>query len=96
MKVGIMTFHKAINYGAVLQAFALCKFINNMGVTCEVIDYHSIPLDETYKVFNFKKNNPVAGVLKGLIKGNIIVRKKGKFKKFVNFIAKALKFAIFG
>lgn len=84
MKVGIMTFHRAINYGAVLQAFALCKFINNMGVTCEVIDYHSIPLNETYRIFDFKKNNPIVGVLKGLIKGNIIVNKKNKFKKFVN------------
>ena len=50
-----MTFHRAINYGAVLQAFALCKFINNMGVECEVIDYRSIPLEETYKIFDFKR-----------------------------------------
>ncbi len=84
MKIGIMTFHRAINYGAVLQAFALCKFINNMGVECEVIDYRSIPLEETYKIFDFKRNNLIAGVLKGLIKGHIIAKKKKKFNVFLS------------
>ena len=79
-----MTFHRAINYGAVLQAFALCKFINNMGVECEVIDYRSIPLEETYKIFDFKRNNLIAGVLKGLIKGHIIAKKKKKFNVFLS------------
>ena len=29
MKVGIITFHRARNYGAVLQAYALMTYINN-------------------------------------------------------------------
>lgn len=39
MKVAIMTFVRAYNYGAVLQAYALNKVINEMGVECETIDY---------------------------------------------------------
>lgn len=40
MKVGILThFHKSINYGGVLQAYALCKFVNNAGHDCRQILY---------------------------------------------------------
>ena len=31
VKVGIVTFHNAINYGALLQTYALQKSITNMG-----------------------------------------------------------------
>lgn len=42
MKVGILTFQRAYNYGAVLQAFALRKCITNLGHYAEVIDYGTI------------------------------------------------------
>lgn len=38
-KVGIMTFHRAPNYGAVLQTYALQTAIQNEGYDVEVIDY---------------------------------------------------------
>jgi len=39
MKVGIITFHKVNNYGAVLQAYALQKTIQKLGCQCDIIDY---------------------------------------------------------
>ena len=39
MKVGIITFHKVNNYGAVLQAYALQKSIQKLGCQCDIIDY---------------------------------------------------------
>ncbi len=39
MKVGIITFHRVNNYGAVLQAYALQKTIRRLGFDCEIIDY---------------------------------------------------------
>lgn len=39
MKVGILTFHWANNYGAVLQAYALCHVLNDMGHQVRFIDY---------------------------------------------------------
>ena len=39
IKVGILTFHNALNYGAVLQAYALQKTIEKLGYRCEIIDY---------------------------------------------------------
>lgn len=39
-KVYLLTFHGSVNYGAVLQAYALNKTIIDMGYDCEVIDYN--------------------------------------------------------
>lgn len=40
-KIGILTVHKNTNYGANLQAFALCNYINSLGYDCETVDYVS-------------------------------------------------------
>lgn len=39
MKIGILTFHCARNYGAVLQCYALQETLKKMGHEVEVIDY---------------------------------------------------------
>lgn len=41
MKIGIITFHNAINYGAVLQCYALQEVIRSMGHEVEVVDYRN-------------------------------------------------------
>lgn len=38
-KVGIVTFHQALNYGAKLQAYALQKFLDSIGIENDIIDY---------------------------------------------------------
>ena len=35
-KVGILTFHDAHNYGAVLQAYALKKYLINLGLDATI------------------------------------------------------------
>ncbi|MCI7617983.1 MAG: polysaccharide pyruvyl transferase family protein, partial [Firmicutes bacterium] len=39
MRVGILTFHCARNYGAVLQAYALQTYLEKQGHQVYVIDY---------------------------------------------------------
>lgn len=39
MKIGLITFHKANNIGAVLQATALLRAIRSAGEDCEIIDF---------------------------------------------------------
>lgn len=39
-KVGIITFHLSINYGAVLQCYALQHVLSSKGMDVDVIDYH--------------------------------------------------------
>lgn len=39
MKTGILTFHRAINYGAFLQAFATKTFLTQQGYEVSMVDY---------------------------------------------------------
>ena len=48
MKIGILTFHNALNYGAVLQCYALQHYLQAKGHDAEVIDYR-IPFIEEQK-----------------------------------------------
>jgi len=43
MKVGILTFQFAYNYGAVLQCFGLQRALEELGVDVEVIHYRPHP-----------------------------------------------------
>jgi hypothetical protein len=63
MKVGIITFHKVNNYGAVLQAYALQKTIQNLGVECDIINYsrknvRDILLWQKNKIISILKGKP--------------------------------------
>ena len=37
-KVALITFHRALNYGAALQTYATCKILRDMGYEVELID----------------------------------------------------------
>ncbi|RCJ14620.1 hypothetical protein A6S26_10980 [Nostoc sp. ATCC 43529] len=47
-KIGIITYHFTINYGATLQTYALSQFLKNHGYDVEIIDYRpkSIRLEQ--------------------------------------------------
>lgn len=53
MKIGILTFHRAHNYGAALQCYALQEVLKGMGHDVEVIDYRQRWTEDVYKVFSF-------------------------------------------
>lgn len=63
MKVGIITFHNADNYGAVLQCYALQQFLIRMGHVVNVIDYRNSHIEKIYEPqYKLKK------VIKSIIK----------------------------
>lgn len=51
MKVGILTFHRTTNYGAVLQTYALQKTILDLGYDVKVIDYNN---EEIYSYHDYR------------------------------------------
>lgn len=53
MKIGILTFHNAINYGAVLQAYATQHFLEQQGYDVEVINYRNKAIDNSYLRYTF-------------------------------------------
>ncbi|NLZ51836.1 MAG: polysaccharide pyruvyl transferase family protein [Thermoanaerobacteraceae bacterium] len=50
-KAGIITFHCADNFGAVLQTFALSKVLENFGLSAEVIDFLPKEITNLYTLF---------------------------------------------
>lgn len=48
MRIGILTFHRADNYGALLQTYALQTTLGNMGHAVDIIDYRCAPLELDY------------------------------------------------
>ena len=48
MRIGTITFHRAANYGAVLQAFALIYTLRKIGVDAEIIDYRCPFIEDYY------------------------------------------------
>lgn len=48
MRIGILTFHRAHNYGAVLQCYALQQYLLSLGHDAYVIDYNKKELWEGY------------------------------------------------
>ncbi|MBP3303102.1 MAG: polysaccharide pyruvyl transferase family protein [Opitutales bacterium] len=51
MKIGILTFHCAHNYGAVLQAYGLQEYLKSCGHEVEIIDYRPTYLTNAYEAF---------------------------------------------
>lgn len=50
LKVGVVTFHSAHNYGATLQAWALQKALKKIGTDPCLIHYHPDVIDRLYRV----------------------------------------------
>lgn len=68
MKVGILTFHDAHNYGAVLQAYALKKYLIKLGYEAKIINYHHYTMPDGFpKSYNEKRWEKFNSFIKNLI-----------------------------
>lgn len=54
-KVGILTFHRANNYGAVLQCYALQEIVKVLGHNVEIINYKQSYIENLYKPIKEKE-----------------------------------------
>lgn len=88
-KVGILTFHAAYNYGAVLQAYALKEEIKNLGYECKIINFRSKSQIKKYSVINTTKFNK-AVLAKNIQNIFYIKQIKGRNEKFEKFINQKL------
>ena len=90
MKIGILTFHCAHNYGAVLQCCALQETLKAMGHKVEIIDYRPKYLLNPYKKIywrRFVSRNPFK-LLKKCCKELLVLRRRiiryNAFDKFIS------------
>lgn len=81
MKIGIVTFNRANNYGAVLQAYALQNHINSLGFDSEILDYRDTYIENSYKVgVNF--NGGIKKFLFSIINLPVLNYRYKQFEKF--------------
>lgn len=87
MKIGILTFVDTINYGALLQAYALEVALEAMGHEAEIIQYKNKFIEDKEKnknVFSLR------WLLRTIVIGKNFNRKTEKFKRFEkSFIKKS-------
>lgn len=83
MKIGILTFHKVINYGALLQAYALNKKIRALGFECEDIDYTSKEIADFYNPFKLKRISDLKDLILHVMTWPWKIRTSRKFSQFV-------------
>lgn len=65
MRIGILTFHNAHNYGASLQCFALQQYLHSEGHTVDIIDYRPECYSNQYaphKLVSCLGKNPLAAM----------------------------------
>ncbi len=81
---GIITFHTAINYGAVLQAVALQNAFRELNVSSEIVDYQNEKFANQYGLqVKFQTSNPIKILLLVLVKNFFFLQKKIKFQRFL-------------
>ena len=90
MKIGILTFHCAINYGAVLQAYGLQEYLKSLGHEVYIIDYRPHYLLELYRIIRWKHDskNSITRNFKWVLRQCLTLpirwRRNKKFCQFVN------------
>ncbi len=76
MKIGIVTFQRADNQGALLQCYALYSYLKKLERNTEVIDYRNNNIEKAYKIFPISKN--IKLMARKWLKG---IRRYGELKK---------------
>ena len=88
MKIGIITYHFARNYGAVLQCYALQKYLEKEKNEVIIINYIEEKQRKNNSVFNRKKG--IRNLVDNIILLPLAFYRTKKDKKFKNFINEKL------
>ena len=83
MKIGILTLHRALNYGAVLQTMGLYNYLKKMNYQVEIIDF--VP-NEIYGYYNYKIFSKPITIRSVVSKTLRYRRNKKEFKAFESFV----------
>lgn len=81
-KVGILTFHAADSYGAVLQARALVEVLRSLGHDASVIDYAPDYLTRPYRLWRSDWWKHPVGTAKNLAASFALARRRKGFRAF--------------
>ena len=86
MKVALITYHSAYNFGSVLQAYATEKVLNKLGCNTSVIDYR-IPFQKKYYGLLGYGNGFLRSVVKKTLMLPYLKKRIIREKKYEDFIS---------
>lgn len=87
MKVGVLTFHRAANYGTALQAFATVETLRSLGFDAELIDYRPEYTERTLRPRYLKKARSVKEAASILVNRAVYGNQHNeKIHRFLEFI----------
>ena len=78
MKIGILTYHRAYNYGAFLQAYALKSFLEKTGNQVGFIDYWPYDHENMYRLWD--KNDNIKSFFRNLL---LAQKRFPRYKRFL-------------
>lgn len=88
MRIGILTLHSALNYGAVLQTFASVRFLQSLGHEVWVVDYRNAYVSKCYHAFSWDSalfgEEGLMYLLKYPLRAFARLRRQLVFKRFVH------------
>lgn len=93
-RVGILTFHFARNYGAVLQCYALQQTLWALGFEAGVIDYRPQSIAKGYKVVDIKRfwgRTPGKFLRKTRRELQVLGSRRSRFTAMEDFVQKHLR-----
>lgn len=89
-KVGVLTFHRAENYGSAMQAYALQKYLKEkLGIRNELIDYVPEGQEDFYKLFVPITN--IRNLIGNFFKLSIVKKYRKRRVAFQNFLMNNLE-----
>ena len=86
MKLALLSFHNAANYGAALQAYALQRFLSDSGYDCEYINYINQSRAHEYSmswhIYDCLKRGKLTSAAAYLVGSPFMELRKYRFNKF--------------
>lgn len=83
-RIGILTYHASHNYGSMLQAYALCAKLNEMGYDAQIINFRSSAQKMMYaKPYKYWDAQSIKG---RLLSPSLFIKNIGKWRKYELFL----------
>lgn len=89
-KCGIVTFHSSHNYGSVLQAYAMVKIMQGLGLDAELIDFRHPVTTAMYEWKPWSKNKKLKYNVRDMVLRGILGIGKKREQVFSSFIENVL------
>lgn len=98
MRIGILTFHRAENFGAVFQVYALQTYLERLGAESYVMDYRCKMIESMYHIFSpailISRKNFIVSFRLYIDRFHDLRARRQKKKKYKNFRQRYLRMTV--